>query len=363
MSELKEVRQMETDTVTFGFIFSEKKQQHLYQNMIHVFRKLSSKHNKRIVLFTLNHLDLDEQVVYGTIVEGDNITQGISEIPPYIYNLSLHTTTTQIKKMSILRKMENTVIINPINRFIQAIIFEMLTSKPDFQPYILPTVSFSTSTLIDYLKQYETIFLLPEKTFHPPKAVIIKRLPNHDYMIDIGQNSQRCEKGEIVNYIKKMIHKKKYIIMKGMELLKKEGYPLEAKIYLQKNNKGEWSITTNSSRHGIFTRNEYSYSRLMSPVHKLYGNEMTEYEKLLADLSLEISKFLDYYIPFVGSFTFDFIFEENNHPYLIYVSGFEQNQNLYQHMDPDVQKQFLNHAFYFLLFLQNNDLMEKGAIE
>lgn len=353
---------METDTVTFGFIYSEKKQQPFYQYMINNFSKLSSEHNKKMVLFTLNNLDLDEQVVYGTLIEGDMISQGISSLPPYIYNLSLHTNYWQIEKMRNLRKMDNTLIINPINRFIQAIILEMLTSITDFQPFILPTVSLNTSTLIDYLNKYETLFLLPEKTFQQPKAVIINKLPNNDYMLYIGLNGQRCEKDKIVDYIKKMIDRKKYILIKGMELLKQGDDPLEAKVYLQKNKNGQWSIITISSMHGIFSRNEFSYSRLSKPTSNLYSNEINQAENMLADISIQMARFLDYYIPLVGSFTFDFIFDKNNRPYLIYVSGFEQDQNLYKYMDAETQKNLLNNTFYYLLFQMNNELIEKGAV-
>lgn len=359
--EIKEVKLVHIDTVDFGFIYNDKKQQQLFTHILNQFNQLSNEHNIKIVVFTLENLNLDGPVISGTIIEGGRIRQGLCEIPPFIYNLALHSTANKIEKMRSLRKMENTLIINPINRFIQGIIFEMLTSLTVLQPFLLPAVSLNTTTLIDYLNKYDTVFLLPEKSFHPPKAIIIKKLQNNDYMIYIGQNGQRCKKDDIVHYIKKMINKKKHILLKGIECFKNGDHPLEVKVYLQKNINGEWAITAATAKHGIFSRNEFPFSIIRYPFDNLYSNEIKENEKQLASVSIQIGKFLDYYIPFVGSVTFDFIFDETRCPYLIYVSGFEQDQNIFQHMDSKTQRNLLNNAFYYLLYLMNNSVTEKGA--
>lgn len=350
---------MQTDTVDFGFIYNEKKQHQLYIYMTGHFSKLSREYNINIVLFTLENLDLEEPVISGTIIEGDRISQGLCEIPPLIYNLSLHSTADKIKKMRNLRKMENITIINPINRFIQGIIFEMLTSLTGSQQFLLPTVSLNTTTLIDYLDKYDTFFLLPEKTFHQPKAVIIKKIKNNNFMIFIGQNGQMCQKDDIVNYIKKMINKKKHILMKGIECFKVGEIPLEARIYLQKNIYGEWTITAITAKQGIFSRN--TFSNTSNATDELICNEFEGNEEILADVSIRIGRFLDYYIPYVGSCTLDFIFDENSCPYLIYVSGFEQDQDVYNHLNSETQSDLLNKSFHYLIYLMNNYVTEKGA--
>ncbi|MEH7331963.1 YheC/YheD family protein [Neobacillus drentensis] len=342
---------MQLETADFGFIYHEKKQKQLFKLMIDQFRHLSKSKNIKIVLFTLGHLDLEELAVTGTMIAGDNISQGPCKVPAYIYNFALHSTVDKIDKMRNLRKLEAITVINPVNRFIQGIIFEMLASCPSFRPYLLPSKSFNTSTFIDYDQKYDTFFLLPENSFLPPKAVVIKKFQNNDYMIYIGQNGQLRKEDDLVSYIKKMINKKKYIIFKGIEHLRIGNDPLETKILLQKSEKGEWCSTVIAVKKGIFSRKELSYSKsndatgdLISPVN----------EEQLSDISIQIGRFLDFYIPFIGSYTFDFIFDENNCPYLIHISGFEQDQNFFQLLDFETQLTLLNNSFNYLYYQRNN---------
>jgi hypothetical protein len=352
------VKLVQTETVDFGFIYNAKKQQQIFQKMIDQFSKRSKEYNIRTVLFTLENLDLEEQVVSGTIIEGDRVSQGFCELPPLIYNFALHSIESKIEKMRKLRKMENIMVINPINRFVQDIIFEMLASLTGSEQFLLPSATLNAATLTEYLHKYDTLFLLPEKTFHPPKAVVIKKTRNNNYMICIGQNGQICEKNDIVNYIEKMTSNKKHILMKGIECFKWESDPLEARVYLQKDANGEWSVTTITAKHGIFSRNAFYHATISSILCDLYHNKNVE--ETLADISLRIAGFLDFYIPFMGSCTLDYIFDENGCPYLIYVAGFEQDSYLYHHMDSEAQSNLLNNAFHYLLFLMHNHVMERG---
>jgi hypothetical protein len=351
---------VQTETVDLGFIYEAKKQEQVIEKMIDHFRQLSEEHNVRIVLFTLENLDLEEQVINGMIITGNRISQGLCQLPPFIYNFGLHSTANKIEKMRNLRKMENTTVINPVNRFIQSILFEMLTSLTGSQQFLLPTTPLNDSTLTEYLNKYHTLFLLPEKTFDPPKAVVIKKIEKKNYMIYIGQNGQTCGEDDLLSYIKKMIGNNKHVLMKGIECLKWEKEPLEARIYLQKGASGEWSITTMTAKRGIFSRSACYDGKINNVLSDLCSNEIKEIEQTLADISLRVGRFLDFHIPFLGSCTIDYIFDENRCPYLVYVGGFEQNQYLYSHMDSEAQCSLLNKAFRYLLFLMNNYVTEKG---
>lgn len=331
--------------------------------MIDRYSQLSNENQIKIVLFTLENLDLDEQTVSGTIIEGNRMSQGFCELPPFIYNFALHSVANKIEKMKNLRKMENILVINPINRFIQGIIFEMLTSLTGSQQFLLPTVSLNTITLTEYLNKYDTFFLLQDKTFHPPKAVVIKKTEKNNYRISIGQNGQLCEQNEIVNYIHKMISNKKHILMKGMEYFKWGNGPLEARTYLQKGADGQWTVTTITSKHGVFSKNAFCSAKISHLPCELSHLEKKDIEETLVDISLRIGTFLDFYIPFMGSYTLDYIFDENYAPHLIFVSGFEQDQYFYDHLDSESQSNLVNNAFHYLQSLMYENVKKKGAVK
>ncbi len=351
---------MQTETVNLGFIYDAKKQQHVIKRMVDHFRQFSKEYKIRLVLFTLENLDIKEQIINGTTITSNDIRQEHAALPPLIYNFAMHYTVNQIGIMRNLRKMDNVTVINPINRFIQDIIFEMLTTLTGSQQFLLPSATFNESTLTEYLNnKYHTLFLLPKKTFHPPKAVVIKRFRKNHYMICFGQNGKMCSKDDLLDYIKKMINNKKYILMKGIKYFHWGKGPLEARVYLQKGAGGEWSNITISAKSCIFSRDNFYGTKINNILNGFITNEIKDIEQKLADISLRICRFFDFYIPFLGSCTIDYIFDEDHCPYLVYVGGFEQNQYLYLSMDPTVQYKLLNKAFHYLLFLANYS-NEKG---
>jgi hypothetical protein len=349
------------ETVDLGFIYETRKQKQIVDMMTDYMKHLSRESKVKIILFNLINLDIEEQVIKGTIITGSQITEGHADFPPLIYNFALHTTSNNIETMRILRKAENTTVINPINWFKQGIIFEMLASLTNSEQYLLPIAPFNESTLTEYLDSCDKLFLLPEKTVLSPKAVVIKKLHSHDYMISIGQNSQLCRKDGLLNYIQKMICNKKYIVMKGIDCFNWMGSPMEARVYLQKNVTGEWSILKITVKKDIFSRNALYEISINSIINKLLSNEIKDTEKVLSSISLGICSFLDFHIPCLGSCTLDYIFDETQHPYLVYFGGFDQDSYLIRQMGTKEQYMLLNNVFQYLLFLSEKNDTEKSV--
>lgn len=351
---------VKTETVDLGFIYDAKKQQQVIETMIDHFKELSIEYNVRVILFTIENLNIEGQFINGTTINGNCIRQECTRLPLVMFNFAMHHTGNQIEIMRNLRKIETITVINPINRFSQSIIFEMLSALMGSQRFLLPSAPFKNSTLKEYLnKKYHTLFLLPEKTFHPPKAVIIKNSQDNNYIVYIGQKGQICGKDDIQEYIKKMVNKKKHVLMKGIECLTWGEGPLEARVYLQKGASGEWSIIAMRAKSSLFSRDTFDYTKINDMLNGLSSNEYKDIEQRLTDISLQIVRFLDFHIPCLGSCSIDYIFDENHCPYLVYMGGFEQNQYLYLSMDPAAQYNILNITFQYLLFLLNNT-KEKG---
>ncbi|UTW69321.1 hypothetical protein KHA80_21005 [Anaerobacillus sp. HL2] len=85
--------------------------------------------NKEIVLFSIDQLNLETKIIYNGIwINGHEERIVDSIIPPYIYNLVLHSKYTSVSKMRNLRMVQGIKVINPINRFYQNILFEMISS-------------------------------------------------------------------------------------------------------------------------------------------------------------------------------------------------------------------------------------------
>jgi hypothetical protein len=360
----KEVKVMQTETADLGFIYDAKKQHYIVNNeLVKYLQYLSARYDVKIVLFTIENFAVEEQLLHGTIIDKGGIRQAFVELPSHIYNFALHSTLNKIEKMRNLRKMENVTVINPINRFIQSIIFEMLTSLPGSDAFLLPAAQLTDNVLKEYLTTFNRIFLLPDKMFQQPKAVEIQKTNSHTYKIFVGKNSQMCDEEKLFPYIKKMINGKKHVVMKGIECFKTEEGPLEARVHLQKNRNGEWSASKVIAKCGIFSRDVIFETNLNRIVNKLFSHEKKPIEETLVNTSLKIGRFLDFYIPFLGSCTLDYIFAKNCCPYLIYVGGFEQNQSLYLQRNTNSKYKLVEQAFYYLLFVKRGfvDEMDKRS--
>ena len=333
---------MQTETVDLGFIYDAKKQQPFIAEMTEYFKVLAKKHNVRILLFSLENLDIEEQSINGTF-----------PLPSLIYNFAMHYTPKKIETMRKLRKIEGVTVINPINRFIQSMVFEMLTTLPGSQEFLLPSAPFSEAAMAEYLNKYDTLFLLPEKTFRQPKAVRIQNFGNENYMIYIGQNGQICRKDDLLGYLKKMTNNKSHVLMKGIKFFRWGEGPLETKVCLQRGADGKWSAITIRAKSSIFSREAFYDTNLNDIIKSHNFEKVKDIEQTLADISLRICRFLDFHIPLLGSCTIDYILDEELCPCLVYVGGFEQDSYLYTSMDPAAQTELLDKAFQYLLFLRN----------
>jgi len=346
------VKLLQAETVELGFIVNAKKRRTM-ETMIGYFEHLSEQQRVRIVCFPLENVDLEELVVEGIVVAGSRKWQECVKLPSFLYNFALHSTANDIDKMRTLRKTENITVINPINRFNQSIIFEMLASLNSLQPYLLPSAPFTESTLNEFIDKYDSLFLLPDKTFRPPKAVTVQKTGTDRFMIRIGRRGFMCRKDELLSVLLKMTDNQKYVLMKGIERVG-EWERCEATVFLQKDATGEWSVAKMATNQGMFSNSpscDESVNRLPDDAFGLCLMKQT-----LADVSLRIGKFLDFHIPFLGSCTLDYIFEENR-PRLVYFSGFELRR-----LDSETQQNVIRAAFQYLLSLKTNCEEEMSAL-
>jgi hypothetical protein len=346
---------VETEPIQLGFLYHAKKQHHLYQHMLEQFSRYSKQYRLKTVLFSIDGINLDYHCIRGTILDGNTIREGLCDIPPLIYNFALFSRKENIRKMRTLRKMENITVINPVNRFDQGIIFEMLTALEGSHQFLLPSEALDPTILTEWLQANDTLYLLPEKTYVSPKAAVIKKTKKNNFIICIGNFEQVCESKDIQTYILKMVNNKNFRLMKGIPCMKKEKTPLEIRMYLQKGAEGTWTNPLMVVKKGIFSQQE-----MISTSLKNVQNMTNHQVESLTNLTLKIAEYFDFYIPFLGSCTLDFLLEEKGSPYLIYVAGFDQELSTFNQLENGEQSSLLDHAFFYLLYLRDQSVKEKG---
>ncbi|ACV61849.1 hypothetical protein Dtox_0960 [Desulfofarcimen acetoxidans DSM 771] len=354
-------------TVDTGILYSGKKQKSVIINSLEQLKSLSREHGISIICFSIDELDLEKELVSGILVSGDFVGSYITQIPSYIYNLALHEKTSSIRGMRRLRMMEKITVINPVNRFNQSIIFDILASISDIDDLMLPYDKLSQAILLEFLQKYDLVFLVPERGLFVHKSIIIEKNidgMHNSYSINIGEDKVFCQENYLFLNIRKLIKERKYMVLKGTRLLGRGGFPLEARVYIQKDASGNWQVTEmlvkeenlqrGGERKGIYLLHDI--------LADIFPEQADEVEEKLYSYSINICVYLSYYMCNLGSCTLDFVIDEKGNPYLLYFGGCEQNDHLFQIKNGELWWRYLKNSMAYLVFLRNQEKQNEGVV-
>lgn len=337
-------------------ILHNKKQKTYIDNITIYLKMLSENKNMSILCFTIDNLDLQQELVSGDLIDKEGIKQCTTSIPPLIYNIGCYSKYINIKKIKHLYMVNNIIIVNPVNRFNQMVIFDILNSLSCSKNFLQSFEKFSPSALKKYLKKYNSIFLIPEKEMI--KRLIIKVFKNPDsdnkYIIDLGNNHQTCTEKKLFQNIKNMTGNNKFIIMKGFNTLNWNNVPLESRVYAQKDITGKWTITEMIAKNEIFLNNSI-YKDTVDELTRVLLNIIPDQTDIiiekLSNYTKNICSYLDYYFSELGSCTLDFALDETGNPYIFNFSGWEQKDFLFMLNNNDSWLNYLYKSIDYLIYL------------
>ncbi|MBE4909425.1 hypothetical protein IMZ08_15340 [Bacillus luteolus] len=343
--------------ISYGMLYPIKKER-LFLQLITELQEISLHYEMDIVLFPIEGINLETQSVEGTIISGLKVEKVITNIPKFIYNMTFHSQSSSVKKMRKLRRLENVMVINPINRFNQSILFDMFSSLLSKDQYLLHYDVFSPKTLMEFLNFYKGCLLLPEKGSAKDKVFWVNQQPekeNH-YLLSSTDRSTECSEDELFGQIKKRIKSKKYMVIKPISPIKWMDTPLEIRVYVQKNGDGKWSVTDMVGKSEILAKEsnvKHIAEKLEWTLQEVSIQKPDNVLQDLTNLSVECCSLMDYYIPNLGTATLDFLVDQDCKPYLLYVKGWETRSYLYTASMID-WKAYLSNAFHYMYYLNNN---------
>ncbi len=327
-------------------------------------QNLSNKRNIHMICFTLENVNLEKDLVEGLLIEKTSMRYQSVTMPKFILNIGTYSKFSKKTKINQLMKMQGYLLINPINNLNQAVLFDILSSLPAIKNCILPFSTLSFLIISEYLSNSNRIFLLPEIRGLNPSAIQIEKKSlksNSKYSIKTREKHQYCNKDKLYFHVQKLIRNKRYLVVQGKDLLFWNGVPLEARVYIQKGIAGKWSITKMIGKNEIFLKDSLVYDtvdELETLLVKIIPEKVDCIIKNLANLSLNICTFLDYYIPNFGNFMLDFIFDEEGSPFILHVGGWDSKNYLLRLNGKNLWDQYIRNAIDYLLFLQQKRVRE-----
>jgi hypothetical protein len=347
-----------------GVIYN-KIQQRYISYIIQALKKASISKQIDIICFTIDKVDIQSGLVNGIVISGDICEHRCTAIPSAICNIGCHSGVESKSKIKQLSSVHNAVVVNPVNIFNQAIMFDIVSSLPNSKVFLLPFAKLTPSIINEYFKDTEYVFLIPERGIYDNKSIKIKKRSETEdggYSIEAEGTLRFCSKDELFRKINGILGNKKYMVMKGSKVLNWNGSPLEARIYVQKGITGKWNITEMIAKNEIFS-NASKYKDIIDNLNTvlLYTapEKIKAIESLLASYSMNICVYLEHHIPGIANCTIDFIIDENGMPFFTHFGGWEQKDFLYKLNGENIWDKYMNCSIDYLIYLKMKK--EKGG--
>jgi hypothetical protein len=339
-NELKEVKPRKADV---GFIYGIRNEQLIPIIVNELKTKLNG---RKMVFFTIHQVNLNERQVYGIWSDGEKQEHCYTNLPTYIYNYVLHRRVSSVSMMRELRTMEDIEVINPINSFHQDMIFDMLSSSETLISSLLPYSLFSEKVLLSWLEDKATVYVYPQRTQRYQRAICIQRedCAHKRYLVVMGEKKLVINREDISYEVRKLVREKKHMMTKSVTPVNWNNSPLEMRIYVQKGAQGVWQALGSIGKKELFSQNsilDRCSDDLERVLFDMMPDHCTRTCQQLKLLALDMSTYLDFFIPNLGSLYFDFILSEAGKPYLVAMGGFDQTDFL---MKPELHK--YTHSYY-----------------
>ncbi len=346
-----------------GILYNEMQQKYLSSILKNV-QELSARRNVNILCFILCDANIDEGLVKGLVVDASSITHRTVLMPEYISNIGFYSKPENINKIKQMHMLYNSIVVNPINIFNQAVVLDILSSVEVIKESILPASTLSPSIISEYLSNSNTVFLLPERYVNYNVAVRIeKNLQNkrNHYSIETGGIRQYRSEKNLYLSVKKMVANKRYMAIQGKETLLWNNAPLEARVYVQKGVTGKWSVTEMISKNEIFLKDSI-YKDTVDELERTLLNVIPEKVEVimqrLESISLNICAYLDYFFLHLGSSTIDFIIDKQGIPFVIGFGGWDQKDYLFKLNGKHVWDKYFANSVDYLLYLKHSQEQE-----
>ncbi len=281
--------------------------------------------NKMLTGYVLSHMDRDAD---------ETIVKATFSLPKVIYDQILsrkyETAKAIAAKRHFLRK--HAVIFND-GYFNKWEVFEWLSEVQELADHLPRTTSYSPVHLKEFCAMYPVIFIKP---IHGSLGRGIIKLTHQEegwqamirqkYAIKEMKSAGDCEL--INDYLTTRAAKKPYLLQEGIALLEVDHRPLDIRVLLQKNERGEWKRSKTYIRlaaKGEFVSNLSSggeafaitvlKGELPIPAYERMRKELKNLVKLLPDVIEQKSKRT------LGELGLDFGVDQAGHVYLLEVNS------------------------------------------
>lgn len=309
-------------------ILCDERKEGMYTERLHaILNRIKTDINEDIVTFKLSKIDFRKGEIEGNQITGEKVKKVNAALPKVIFNFSLQKTPANIKRLRYLTKVDGVTVINNVNRFDQWMLMGMLSSSDKTNSYVLPYHIYN-KRLKDYIPEDTKNYLaMPSRGSSLSRVIYAKQ----DTDSESVEGSQYFKKGHICDYIDASLCQKRWIFIEIPDIINSYNYPFVIRCYMQKGQKGTWTILGKST-----------YPRENMDVEK--------YSEKIDEASIDIAKRINNYMPDIGHCFIDFTIDTEANPYFLHFGGFDK-RILFRLQSRSFYKQLFENMMDFSKFL------------
>ena len=211
-----------------GIIYNRQKHAREVSKIVKLLQQLADKYRMSIKLFSIDKLNLTEETVGGLLIKDHSTSELQTGIPALLYNLALHSKSASIEVMRQLRVSPLYRVINPINRFNQTFVYDILSHSGQFADVVLPYRPFRPASVQEDLNLFDKMMVVPEKALYYRRAVLLERTETEngrtaECKLTIGQDHQYHELSKLPDVLSFMLKDQAFVRVALGDLLSKTG--------------------------------------------------------------------------------------------------------------------------------------------
>ncbi|GGH15800.1 YheC/YheD family protein [Paenibacillus segetis] len=177
---------------------------------------------------------------------------------------------------------------------------KVLLQNKSIKPFIPDTRKFNMNNLRTMIHQYKMVYVKPECGTHGKGVIRAEMIDEYSYKYQINENILKFKTfSEFHKSLVKQIKKRRYLIQKGIHLLKQNHRRFDIRVMVQVNPKGRWETTGIIGRLGHARKivtNYHSEGKPMSIESLLHNHlsrsQQTQLHKKLSSLGIQIASHL-----------------------------------------------------------------------
>jgi len=220
----------------------------------------------------------------------------MTHFPDVIMNVGGPTTT---KQRQIFNRLSGIVPFVSYKVGTKVSVYQRIIKGKIFSEYVIPYKSIKKiSDVLTFIDLYKKVIVKPTLDSHGNLVNYIEK-KDDGYIVRYKNSETHMSESQLVEYINQLLTNKKMLIQKYICSRRKTGEPFDFRIHMQKNGKGEWSITMIIPRVGTKGKiiTNLSKGGQLSIFDRFLNIEFGKnYQKIRKDIktfSVEFSKHFD----------------------------------------------------------------------